>query len=347
MDGYNDIQSLINTTPLMPMYNADGTHYFTQDDKQAEGWLLDNQAYNPLLIVAHETGSNRTRNYGLTAQAYVELQPMKGLKYHGSFSLRLTSDSFRQLISPYNGATNKTSDCYKVTQEQSTGHYTTLEHTLSYKLPDFGDHAFDVLIGQSYEKMAVGEYLHVENSVPDGSQLPTMQPDMDHGWIDNVSNQLGSTKLSGHPWPEWAILSYFGRLNYSYKERYMLTAIVRADGSSNFARGHRWGTFPSVSAGWTVSEEPFMKPTRGWLDLLKIRASWGQNGNQSIANFQYLSPVAFDGSHLYNFGETVTGTTGTKDVGAFAATLAGRGRDVGEIRTALASALTHGSSARA
>lgn len=117
-------------------------------------------------------------------------------------------------------------------------------------------------------------------------------------------------------------MSFFGRVNYSFMERYMFTAIIRADGSSNFARGHRWGYFPSLSAGWVISDEPFMKSTRSWLDVLKLRASWGQNGNQAIDNFQYVSPVAFDPSHSYNFGETILSTTGTKSTGAYAKNLA-------------------------
>ena len=123
---------------------------------------------------------------------------------------------------------------------------------------------------------------------------------MAHGWLTNLAGNATS-KVSGAPFPEWAIASFFGRVNYSYKNKYMATFIIRTDGSSNFARGNRWGIFPSASAGWVLSEEKFMKNTRSWLDFLKIRASWGLNGNQSIANFQYVSPVAFDLSHSYQF----------------------------------------------
>jgi TonB-linked SusC/RagA family outer membrane protein len=103
----------------------------------------------------------------------------------------------------------------------------------------------------------------------------------------------------------------------------MATLILRSDGSSNFARGNRWGYFPSVSAGWVISNEKFMSDlSQSWLDFLKIRASWGRNGNQSIDNFQYISPVAFDQSHVYNFGNTMLSSTGAKSVGAFTTVLA-------------------------
>ncbi|WP_255702636.1 TonB-dependent receptor [Antarcticibacterium sp. 1MA-6-2] len=99
------------------------------------------------------------------------------------------------------------------------------------------------------------------------------------------------------------LMSYMARAQYNYKEKYLLNATVRADGSSNFAEGNRWGIFPSVSAGWVLTEEEFLSNTSDVLDNLKIRASWGQNGNQSIPNFIYSSQIAyvFPG---YFFGDT-------------------------------------------
>ena len=89
-------------------------------------------------------------------------------------------------------------------------------------------------------------------------------------------------------------MSYFGRLNYDYAEKYMFTAIFRADGSSVFAPGHRWGYFPSFSAGWVISNEKFMAKTADWLSFLKLRAGWGQNGNKNIGAFQYEAAFAYD-----------------------------------------------------
>lgn len=272
MGGQNDIETALTTTPLLPTYNTVGG-YYTQDDKQAEGWNYSNEIYNPALVVDKDHGNNRERHYGLNAQAYLNYEPMKGLRLRSSFSYKLHDQSYRRLIEPYNGSTNKSNDSYTVRQEMQSKHNISVENTASYKLPEWGLHTFDVLVGQSYEKMAYGETLMAQNSVPDGQQLPTMQPDMDHAWITNTSNMLGSTLLKGYPADDWSLLSFFGRINYSFKERYMATVIMRADGSSNFSRGNRWGYFPSVSAGWVVSEEPFMKSTRSWLDQLKLRAS--------------------------------------------------------------------------
>lgn len=81
---------------------------------------------------------------------------------------------------------------------------------------------------------------------------------------------------------EWALQSLFGRVNYDYKEKYLFEANMRYDGSSKFADGHKWGVFPSFSAGWRISEESFWQPVKGIVDNLKFRGSWGQLGNQNI-----------------------------------------------------------------
>jgi hypothetical protein len=90
-------------------------------------------------------------------------------------------------------------------------------------------------------------------------------------------------------------------VSYSYREKYMATAVLRADASSIFMQGHRWGYFPSISAGWVISEESFFQNMKNSIDFLKLRASWGQNGNNAIPNFQYLSTISFSNVN-YFFG---------------------------------------------
>ena len=89
----------------------------------------------------------------------------------------------------------------------------------------------------------------------------------------------------------------------------MASFTLRADGSSNFAKGHQWGYFPSVSAGWVVSSEPFMESTKNWMDFLKVRGSWGQNGNCNISGYQYLTTFAFDVTNGYYFGKDKSSQT--------------------------------------
>src|SRR5699024_9763865 len=124
----------------------------------------------------------------------------------------------------------------------------------------------------------------------------------DYAYINNTDGLTsGVTSVAGAPYGRGSLASIFGRVNYDYDETYLLTLVMRADGSSNFAEGNRWGFFPSVAAGWVLTEESFMEG-KDVFDLLKLRVSWGQNGNSNVASYQYLSPISFDANNNYTFG---------------------------------------------
>ncbi|MEN7548004.1 TonB-dependent receptor [Rapidithrix thailandica] len=119
---------------------------------------------------------------------------------------------------------------------------------------------------------------------------------------------LEGAKAIGYP-STWGLESFFGRVNYSFADRYLLEVNIRRDGSSRFAKGNRWGTFPSVSAAWRISEEAFMQSLT-FIDNLKLRASYGTLGNQDIGLFKYASYISADISHSYTFNKnTVQGYT--------------------------------------
>lgn len=126
------------------------------------------------------------------------------------------------------------------------------------------------------------------------------------GLIDESLNQFDQatdmTKIGGET-QDYATRSVFGRVNYSYNSRYLFEANFRYDGSSRFHKDHRWGFFPSLSAGWRISEETFMESTRSWLDNLKIRASWGKLGNSEINNYEYQASY---GTSNYVFGNALS-----------------------------------------
>lgn len=128
--------------------------------------------------------------------------------------------------------------------------------------------------------------------------------DWERAYIGNTKPTLLSeiTINNGRPTADGSLASFFGRASYNYKETYMAQFTLRADGSSNFMRGNRWGYFPSASVGWVVTNENFMESTKNWMEFFKLRASWGQNGNCSIDNFQYLTTFAFDDANAYYFG---------------------------------------------
>lgn len=137
------------------------------------------------------------------------------------------------------------------------------------------------------------------------------------GFINNTQRELNlgdassQTNNSGHY--DLGLQSYFGRINYNYDNKYLFEANVRRDGSSRFSKGNKWGSFPSFSAGWVMTEEKFMKDTRSWLDMLKIRASWGKLGNQNINSYYVGSDILSTGSN-YSFGGTLASGVAVKDL---------------------------------
>lgn len=253
-------------------------------------------AINPLAIAnTTSQGLNESHNWSVNASAYLEIQPIRNLIYKSQFSYRFGNSSYRSMTRVHSSGTNvATQD----NASQSTDSWSNIsfENTLNYKF-DLNRHNIDIVLGQSIEQNKFGEHLEASgNNLLFGNSW-------DHAYLDNAQiKKLADVSIGGHPANDSSLASFFGRVNYNFSEKYMLQATVRADGSSNFARGHRWGIFPSASAGWVVTNEEFMESVRSVMDFFKIRASWGQNGNCNIPNFQYLTQVGFNESDAYFFG---------------------------------------------
>ena len=303
---WNNTHDLIIANPLLPVYDKDGS-YYTNSAIAANGWGLGS-AVNPLALAAQTSqGLNDSRSWNLNMTAYLEVQPIKGLVWRSQFGYKTWNSAYRSMTQVYsNGANSATQEA--VSQSMSTGSSYSFENTLAYTFDINKMHNFNVVVGNSIEKNAYGMNLGVD------SHKSLFGSDWDRAWISNTKPGDYNTdvKISGTPQGDWSMASFFGRASYNYNEKYMAQFTLRADGSSNFMRGHRWGYFPSASVGWVVTNEKFMEQTASWMDFLKIRASWGQNGNQSISNFQYLTTFAFDNLNGYFFGlgNKTTQTTG-------------------------------------
>ena len=248
------------------------------------------------------------KNYGLNTNVYAEIQPVKDLVYRSSFGYRLSANTNRSFTPMYEPLSNTNLGAQDlVSQSMGAGYSWTWENTLAYN-KRINDHSFNFLVGQSLEKWGMGEGMS-------GSNGSLIFSDFEHAWLDNAQGlTAGVTKLGGSPWGAGGLTSLFGRINYNYKETYMASFVMRADASSNFAKGKRQGYFPSVSAGWVLSNESFMSGTSEWMNFLKLRGSWGQNGNADISNFQYLATIAFDNKNSYSFGNSKT----SQSTGAYA-----------------------------
>ncbi len=291
---YNDMRNILNMHPLMTVYDENGD--FTKSIPWAD-------AVNPIGNYWLNRGDNEQKTHNLQINPYIEIQPIKNLVIKSSFGFRLSAYSARTYVPAYTlGSSTNSID--KITQDASLGYSYQLENTINYRFDIDKIHNFDVLLGQSIEKQGIG-------SSVGGSNRGSIFNSFDYAYLSNVKTVLPSNiSLYGSPFTKTALSSFFGRINYNYNEKYMLTAIMRADGSSNFAKGNRWGYFPSIAAGWIISNEKFMEPITHVMDYLKLRASWGQNGNQDISPFQYLSTYAFSGGDYYFGADKNVVTTG-------------------------------------
>ena len=159
---------------------------------------------------------------------------------------------------------------------RSTGTIWTFDNTINWK-KELGRHSLDMMAGSSWTNSRWSQS-YINGSYYADADIKTL----------NAANKISWTG-TGSTASEWAILSFFGRLQYNYNDTYLFTANMRADGSSKLAPGHRWGYFPSFSVAWRVSQEKFMKNVT-WVDDLKLRGGWGQTGNQSgLGDYSYLA----------------------------------------------------------
>ena len=303
---YNSIRDLLVAPPILPAYNKAG-EFYEYADMQEEGWDFNQDYANPLAETYYDHGNNRTKGHRVHGNFYLQIMPIKELTIKSSAGVHFSHSDYRRYVPTYtlSGKTSNNTD--DVTQNQSYSARWSWENTINYK-KSFGDHNLDVLAGQSLEKWGYGNSVNVKNS---NSIFPGS---FDHAYINNTQGlDVANTSIGGSPNGQGALSSFFARVNYNYKEKYLFSAVMRADGSSNFAKGHRWGYFPSVSAGWVLSNEEFMASTKDWMNFLKIRGSWGQNGNCNIAAFQYVATIAFNAPYYFS-DKSVSNTGAYPDI---------------------------------
>ena len=309
---WNSVHNILRATPILPAYTYDEqgnvTGFYDQEARAAEGWNFDassTSSANPLAYDYYTSrGLQKSASFTLQASAFAELQLIKNLKFKTQFGYLMSAGSSRSYNMIYAINTKVFNDFDYVSQSMSTNQRITWENTISYSFSK-ALHNFDTVVGQSIEKWGMGEQIS-------GKGYNSIFPnDFERAYLSNTKpSQLSEVSVSGKPRTQGALASFFGRVNYNYASKYLFSATVRADGSSNFARGHRWGVFPSASVGWVVSSEPWMENTQDWLSFLKLRASWGQNGNASISNFQYLSTIVLDTGASYAFDSEDSFATG-------------------------------------
>lgn len=279
-----------------PAQNPDGTWLYFVD---ALGYRVNNGRQ-----WAYSSGNlNIEKRTDLANTTELTVTPFKGLTLKANYSYRtynnhdthrrnlITYSQYAGEIVEYNNAgafDNYMTESVQEYVRQTWNAYATYENT-------FADaHNLKVMGGFNYD-----DY-HYKRVYAKGYDLITTELSD----LALISTETRTPEVGGNQ-SAWRVAGFFGRVNYDYKGRYLFEASARYDGSSRFARGHQFGFFPSASAGWRVSEEPFFKPLKPYINNLKLRASYGTLGNQNVGNFSYIRLVNFKTFAGYSFGDPV------------------------------------------
>lgn len=274
------------------------THPYT-----AEGEIIKtpNPRYaahsNPLLDEVPGAYQNNTESTRFFGNTYLQITPTKHITFKSIFGLDRRNTRLGRYEDYESVGNLQAPATSEISLEYNMNTGLTWENTLHH-ITDFGGskHNLTTLLGQS---LSQGVYEQMVTSGNAGQEHYYKSSFYD------VSKIIAETTTSNYI--KSSLLSYFGRLNYIYDERYLLTASVRADGSSKLADGHKWGYFPSVAGGWRISEESFMENTSDWLNNLKLRVSWGISGNSAIDPYQTLATLSSSQVYYYLGGKDLAG----------------------------------------
>ena len=294
----SDVSNLLTKTPLLPAYDLDGSIY-TYDKQVRDHWDARDNEVN--LLQQNDMKESEGKGVRVQGNVYLEVNPIRELKLRTAFGFRANSNFSRSYTPEYQLTASDFKDYDSVSQSASVSTNWTWELTANYRKTFAKVHTFEALAGTSIEATDWGMSVN-------GTRSSTKFGTWESANLGSVEGALTSDEHAsmggGNTIPYNNLVSFFGRLNYSYMDKYLLTAIVRSDGSCNFAKGHRWGVFPSVSAGWVISSEPWMEFAEDWLSFFKIRGSWGQNGNCRIDNFQYTGTISLNGQYDFSYDQT-------------------------------------------
>ncbi len=276
--------------PLTEVYDANAQYGFAQSP-----WV-QKEYINPLsrLFLADNTGHSDN----IVGNIYLEIKPIDGLTLHSDLGIDYYWYNYQSFTPDYAfhpAFVNVNND---VTQGYGFGEALQVENYLNYK-KSWGDSDLDIVVGTSYRTQQFETAGGSTSSIPDAVKF-----DQNWQWIN--AGQDTTDLAFGTKGVDYRLISYYGRAIYNYKGKYLLTGTLRRDGSSNFGRNNRWGVFPSVSVGWIISDEDFFPLDQ--VSFMKIRSSWGVNGNDRISPLSFASRI--ENVFNYPFGvnpQLVTG----------------------------------------
>lgn len=258
----NLINDAFALDPTIPVKNPDGSYSATKYS----------DIINPLAKVNYLYNNRQYNQWGLLGNTYLQYKPLKGLTLKTSYSLDIKFTDNKQFTPSYDVAPNFRNPNPQLYQQKDQTTHWTWDNTATYDFTLGNDHHFDILAGVSEERFTYNN-VYGQNQGQPGND-PFLQ------YLDaGISNPV-----TGGSQQQWDLLSYIGRVNYNYQNKYYLTATLRRDGSSKFGVNNQFGNFPSVALGWNMTNESFF-PKNNTLSYLKLRGSWGKLGNQSVLGY--------------------------------------------------------------
>ncbi|MDT0651062.1 SusC/RagA family TonB-linked outer membrane protein [Autumnicola edwardsiae] len=287
------IGNATSASPLVPIYDEEGNF---NSVVASDGML---SVANPVEQMLLRNGT--IDEFRVLSNLYAEIEILDNLRFNSSFNIDLGSSVYNEYFGSHYGAGLGVRELphppsQNLSLHESDNYLSWVnENTLTYNL-DLNDHSFEFLAGQSSQKYE-RRYRSMRGSNFAGDQVPL---------LSGAAVTSGTNNLE-----EWSLASLFGRINYNFLDRYLISGTIRQDGSSRFGANEKYGVFPSISAGWIASDENFF-PENRFVKFLKFRGSYGETGNFNIGNYQQISNIS---STNYVFGGSLTPGLSLSNIG--------------------------------
>ncbi len=307
--GNSEVGGLIASMNMLPptesMYQSDATKLATYESVYPN-YVKDvnGKAYNIIELreicnpfASLQVNNNQRRiSQIFNTNFSLDVSVLPGLKYRTTAGVDWSFASIRNVVPAYDLNATTKNNTSRVEDEKAESYMWQWENILSYH-KSFDKHNFVLLAGTTLSSRTYSNLA--------GTDYDLLVVDPKKAYIDIATGDRTDERVSGGG-GDHRLASVFGRVNYNFDEKYLLEAVVRRDGSSNFGDNHKYAVFPSFSLGWVLTRENFMTNRPSWIDFLKVRASWGQNGNESIAAFGYTSMMSM-GYNAVIDGKVITG----------------------------------------
>lgn len=280
--GYGILNSTLTANPEIPVKNPDGSWGYSETSLNSS---------NPAAALSYV--NDDSQRPVVNGNAYIDVKPLEGLVFRSQFNFNLGRAERKSFRPVYHVSTSQFNDVASLTESAARFNEYSWANTLTYQ-KEFGQHNLEVLGGFTVQES------YRQNINAEGSGLPPAATDSEAvRYLDLAISNYVAEGGAG----EWGIVSYLGRVNYNFAGKYFTTVNFRVDGSSRFGENSKYGSFPSFSLGWKMSEENFLRDV-DWVSNLMIRGGWGSLGNQSsLPNYAYAHLVTPNVN--YAFGNTV------------------------------------------